>query len=264
MLRERLASSLAGIAIILLVLKFGGVYGWAALVAVAAAIGFVEFYRFSGQNARPPVVFGCLWVVLVVLSPLATPAPDQTGVAVLGGGMVASLAWLMARRGKDDSLPTFLWMLAGILYVGWLARYFVALRGITQGGDWVAFALFTTFSVDTSAFFIGRWWGRHKLAPLVSPNKTKEGAVAGLAGGMAASMALTALLDLPLSAWQSLLLGFLVAVFAQFGDLAESMLKRNAGVKDSGRFLPGHGGLLDRADSILLSGIVVYYYVLLI
>jgi len=127
------------------------------------------------------------------------------------------------------------------------------------GRDWVLLALFATFAVDTTAYFIGRAWGRHKMAPTISPGKTWEGAVGGLVGAIVAVIALALLLDIDISYSEMVILGFLIAVFAQLGDLAESKLKRSMGVKEAGNLIPGHGGILDRLDSIVFTGVVVYY-----
>ncbi|MDO8472583.1 MAG: phosphatidate cytidylyltransferase [Dehalococcoidia bacterium] len=264
MLRQRIASAVVGLAILALVLWVGGTWGWGVLAATGGVIGVIEFYRISGSSHKPLVLLGCIWTALLVLSPLATTGLGGVGAAVLGAGLVASFIWLLASHDKQLSLPAFVWTLAGVLYVGWLLRYTVALRVLDDGRNWVILTLLTTFATDTAAFFVGRTWGRHKLSPQVSPGKTKEGAVGGLAGGIVASWVLAMLLHLPLSPWKALLLGLLVSVFAQIGDLTESMFKRSAGVKDSGRLMPGHGGILDRIDSILLTGIVVYYYVMIL
>jgi phosphatidate cytidylyltransferase len=110
---------------------------------------------------------------------------------------------------------------------------------------------------------VGRALGRHKLAPRISPAKTWEGAIGGFVGAIVIALLFTlpTPLQLPIGYGQAVLLGFLVSLFGQLGDLAESLLKRNTGVKDSGNWLAGHGGFLDRIDSIVLAGVVVYYYV---
>jgi phosphatidate cytidylyltransferase len=154
--------------------------------------------------------------------------------------------------------------MAGILYVGWLLSYLVALRGLDNGRNWVFFALFTTFASDTAAFFVGRALGKRRLAPQISPGKTWEGAIGGVFGAIIVSLffILPTPLTLHLNWGQAILLGLLVSIFGQLGDLVESLFKRNMGAKDSGRLLPGHGGMLDRMDSIIFAGIVVYYYVI--
>lgn len=265
MLRKRVASALVGLALLALVLWLGGPWGWAVFVAIIAVLGLLEFYDMARHaRAEPLAILGCLWTAVLILAQPATSHSAKWTAGSIGLGVVATLICLLARRRKQLSLPSFAWTLAGVFYVGWLSRYLVALRGFGDGREWVALALLTTFSVDTAAYFAGRAFGRHKLAPAVSPGKTKEGAVAGLAGAVLAAWALNVLLRLPMSTWQALSLGLIIGIFAQVGDLAESMFKRSAGVKDSGRLMPGHGGILDRIDSILLTGIVVYYYVIFI
>jgi phosphatidate cytidylyltransferase len=166
-------------------------------------------------------------------------------------------------------------MIAGTLYVGWLLGLLVALRLKpdtvyfihNSGRNLVLLAIFATFGSDTAAYFIGKAIGRHKLAPAVSPGKTWEGAVAGLFGAVIISFIfyLDTPLWLPLDSIQVVILGLLISVFGQLGDLVESLLKRNFGVKDSGGLMPGHGGILDRLDSILFAGAVMYgYYVLFV
>jgi phosphatidate cytidylyltransferase len=154
------------------------------------------------------------------------------------------------------------------MYVGWLLGYAVALRGITDGRSWVFLALFCTFGSDTAAYFLGRAIGKHKLAPSISPGKTWEGAAGGLLGAM--GVALLFLLPTPVSLasyltwWQAVIIGSIVSVFGQLGDLVESLFKRNVGAKDSGTLLAGHGGVLDRTDSVMFAVVVVYYWVICI
>jgi phosphatidate cytidylyltransferase len=178
--------------------------------------------------------------------------------------VVLSLIGLLSRRQKEGAFTSWAWTIAGILYVGWLLSHLVALRGLDAGRNWVFFALFTTWASDTTAFFIGRKLGRHKLAPNISPGKTWEGATGGILGAIIVSILFfTATpFHLPLTYWQAIPLSILVSIFGQVGDLVESLLKRNMGVKDSGKLMPGHGGILDRMDSIIFAGIVVYYYVI--
>jgi phosphatidate cytidylyltransferase len=174
--------------------------------------------------------------------------------------VVLSLIWLLVRPQKEEGFVGWIWTLAGILYLGWLLSHFVALRGLDDGQNWVFLALFATFASDTTAYFVGRAWGRHKLAPTISPGKTWEGTIAGFLGAIIVSLLFT--LPLPLGYGQAILIGFLISLFGQIGDLTESLFKRKMGVKDSGRLLPGHGGFLDRIDSVVFAGVVVYYYVI--
>lgn len=264
-LRQRVASALVGLALLALALWLGGSWGWAIFVALVAVLGVLEFYRLARHlGVTPLTTLGCLWTAALVLSQPAPGNADKLVIAVIGAGILATIVFLLVGRDKRYSLTSFSLTVAGVLYVGLLSCYLVSLREQQDGRDWIILTLLTTFAVDTGAYFIGHVWGRHRLAPQISPGKSKEGALAGLAAGMLAAWAIGTLLHLPLSAWKALLLGLLISVFAQIGDLAESMFKRSAGVKDSGRIMPGHGGILDRIDSILLAGIVVYYYVMFV
>ena len=132
-----------------------------------------------------------------------------------------------------------------------------------MGREWVFYALLVTFATDTFAYFIGKTWGRHKLAPDISPKKTVEGAIGGLVGAAVISVLAVWLFGLPVNYGIAVVLGILISIFGQVGDLFESLFKRNMGVKDSGNSLPGHGGFLDRIDSIVFTGVFVYYYVVL-
>jgi phosphatidate cytidylyltransferase len=128
-----------------------------------------------------------------------------------------------------------------------------------SGRDWLLFALLVTFATDTGAFLIGRRWGQHKMCPAISPQKTWEGAAGGLVLAVLASVGLGVLLDPGLARWQQALIGATVGVVAQLGDLSESTLKRVSQVKDAGSIIPGHGGVLDRLDSLLFSIPFVFY-----
>jgi phosphatidate cytidylyltransferase len=123
-------------------------------------------------------------------------------------------------------------------------------------------AILVTFVSDSMAYFIGRAFGRHLLAPRISPRKTWEGAIAGVIAAAAVSLIFTLSwsLQLPLNYWQAILLGVIISIAGQFGDLLESLLKRYFGVKESGNLMPGHGGLLDRMDSVVFAGVAVYLY----
>lgn len=246
-------------------------------VGAAAAIGAWEFYSLGTHaGTRPLTVFGIIWAVLIVVAALfngefATSREAASHVDWAVGGLLASavvvpLVWMVILR-RDAWLQSWGWTLAGILYMGWMLGYYVMLRQLEDGRELVILALFTTFACDTSAYFVGRAWGRHHMTPTISPHKTWEGAAGGLLGAAGASAALCYLLNLgdwslPLSYLEAIGAGCIIGVIAQVGDLLESLLKRRAGVKDSGNLLPGHGGVLDRIDSLVFTGVIVYYFVL--
>ena len=234
-------------------------------VGAAAALGAWEFYRLGTHaGARPLTVFGVVWAVLFVVAALFDV--DWATASLLASAAVLPLVWLGIFR-RDTLLQSWGWTLTGILYMGWMVGHYVMLRQLDHGRELVILALFTTFACDTSAYFVGRAWGKHRMTPTISPHKTWEGAIGGFVGAVAAALALRYLLSLgdwslPLSYVEAIGVGCLVGVVAQLGDLVESLLKRRAGVKDSGNLLPGHGGVLDRIDSLVFTGVIVYYFVL--
>lgn len=163
-----------------------------------------------------------------------------------------------ARRASNSAL-TGLAMLGATAYVTLALFALALLRGEPFGLDWVLIAFLGTFATDTAAYAVGRAIGRSKMAPSVSPGKTWEGAVGGLLAGAGAVLGLIALLEMPFALGPAIGLALALPVLAQAGDLAESKLKRMAGAKDSGALFPGHGGLLDRLDSLLPVFPLVYY-----
>ena len=274
MLRKRVITALWGIPLLIATIWFDIPLPWfTILVAIWGVAAVFEFYKLVAASRVPPLIyFGLIWTLLFILSgssdilsileshfdlSLLTPL-------LLTSAVLLPLSWLLMPAQKENAFAGWAWTIAGILYVGWLLSYLVALRGLDDGRNWVFFALFTTFGSDTAAFFAGRTLGRHHLAPHISPGKTWEGAIGGILGAVIVSLffILPTPLSLNLNWGQAILLGVLVSIFGQFGDLVESLFKRNMGVKDSGRLLPGHGGVLDRMDSIVFAGVVVYYYVI--
>ncbi len=264
MLRKRVITALWIIPLLVAAVWFDKPLPWfTVLVAIWGVLAALEFYRLvAAAKVAPLTYFGLIWTLLFILSPHFNY--DFVTPLLVTSAVVLSLIWLLLRPQKEGAFIGWAWTMAGILCIGWMLSYLVALRGLDGGRNWVFFALFTTFGSDTAAFFVGRALGKHHLAPRISPGKTWEGAIAGLFGAIIVSLffIIPTPLTLPLSYGQAMLLGLLVSFFGQFGDLVESLFKRNMGVKESGKSIPGHGGFLDRIDSVVFAGIVVYYYVL--
>jgi phosphatidate cytidylyltransferase len=264
MLKYRVITAAVGLPIIVLAIWFGDPWPWFTLLITAAALaGTYEFYRIANFDRREPLLYlGLLWTFALVLSPHYTNPDLLPGV--ITATMLISLICLLLRRSKEKAFRDWAWTIVGSLYIGWMLSYWLNVRGLEDGRNWVYLAMLTTFANDTGAYFIGRARDRHKLAPAISPAKTWEGAMGGLVSAILAAMVVAVILSLispfTLKYWQIILLGFLVSLFAQLGDLVESLLKRNMGVKESGNLLPGHGGILDRFDSLMFVGAVIYYY----
>jgi len=259
-LRTRLATAAVAIpALWLIVVVFPG-WAFAAFVVTIVVIGLSEFmsmalrahprFRAAGVLAGTAVaiatVSGRPWTSLALL-----------GASVVGIGHVIRPGAVLSR-----AVPRLaLWSL-GIVYVGILLPHVVLLREVVADGwRWVLFTLFTSMGSDTGAYFGGRLFGRHALAPTVSPNKTVEGAAGGVAGAIVLAGACSLVIVPGHGMWALLALGVAISLLGQLGDLAESALKRAFDVKDSGWIVPGHGGILDRLDSLVLPFVAVYVYV---
>lgn len=244
------------------------------LVGAAALLGLLEFYRMA-RGPVPSVLWflGALWTLLFIAAgQLTAHWSDYAPHILLGAGLILALPWLIticiSHNGRGEAFATWAYALAGPLYVGFLLSHALMLREFDSAADhsrdWLLFALLVTFATDTGAIFTGRAIGRHRMSPSISPNKTWEGAIGGFTWAVGIALVLGALLQLSVPIWQSALVGAAVGVVAQLGDLAESRLKRASGVKDTGSILPGHGGILDRLDSIVFALPVVYYLVALV
>jgi len=275
MLKKRPITSLWYVSLLVVVVWFGGKPGLTTLIVIFGVLAALEFYRMVATAKVPPLTyFGLVWTAFFILSRNSELLsllevhfnPDLLTPLLLTSAVVLSLIGILARRQKEGAFTSWVWTMAGILYIGWLLSHMVALRGLPDsdivGRNLVFFVLFVTWVSDTTAFFIGRRFGQHKLVPSISPGKTWEGAIGGICGAIAVSTLFFAPtpFQLPLVYWQAILLSALASILGQVGDLVESLLKRNMGVKDSGWLMPGHGGILDRIDSLVFAGTVVYYY----
>ncbi|MDO8672831.1 MAG: CDP-archaeol synthase [Dehalococcoidia bacterium] len=254
----RIASAAIGIPLLLLIIWLGNPV-FSIVVGAAAIWGGVEFYGMAARAGYAPLrALGLLFILLSAGNAYydgAYSLPLVTAAAIL------SLVLLLFRQNIEHALVDWAITLAGVIYTGWLLCHFILLGRLQNYGmALVLTALLATFAIDTAAFIVGSTMGRHRLAPRISPGKTWEGSIGGFVGGVVAVVILASLLNLPLDWFQSIALGALVGILAQVGDLVESLLKRSTNVKDASAIIPGHGGLLDRADSLIFSVVVVYYY----
>ena len=249
----------------LLPLVIGVVYlgGWwlFALAGLAGLIALHELYTLA-REIRPLLLAGYLGFALTLLGVQLGGLPWMTG------GLAVTLLFSFLVFGLSHQRPSatasFGATVLGVLWVGGGLSFLLLLRDIPDHGFWAVIAvLFTVFAADTAAFFVGRALGRHRMAPVISPGKTWEGFVAGIVAGMAAAFfILYKDRDEFLSVPDTLALGAAVVFASVCGDLFESAIKRDLGVKDSGRLLGGHGGMLDRIDAALWAGPAAYFVIL--
>jgi phosphatidate cytidylyltransferase len=257
MLAQRVASAAVGIPIIVLLIWAGGPW-YAAASCLIVLIAAYEF-QTPHHGAAPLALLAS--AIAAAMAAGAFVGVDWVLWFAIGGVLIP-LVWVTLRADPASGLDDWSYAVAGIMYVGLLGSHIVLLRKIPNGRDWVYLVVFGTFAVDTAAYFVGRSIGRRKLAPSISPGKTVEGTLGGLAGGFAAVVLANYLLGIRLEAALIVPLAVLLPIAAILGDLAESILKRGMRVKDAGRIVPGHGGFLDRLDSLLFAFPVVYYFVL--
>jgi len=261
MLRTRVLSALVLIPVTAGVAYLGG-WPFAAAIMLAAGLAVWELYALlgkAGQSACRPLGLAMIAAWIVGAAQPAWSAWTDLALTLL---VMAALVWHMFQKERPTPGSDFIATAAGALYLGWLASRFVALRALPDGLWWLALALISTWITDSGAYFVGRRWGRRKLAPRLSPKKTWEGGVGGWVIGVALTPLVAWLMGLP--PLHGLGIGIVAATLAPFGDLAESMFKRQVGVKDSGALIPGHGGMFDRIDSLLFVVPAAYYYVLLL
>ena len=254
----RLLVALCGIPILVAAVFFGDPWYMLLVLAVTLA-GAWEFVRLASAADGDP--FAPLIYISAAFFVLDAWWKSNAAPLILAGTIFLSLAWSVFRFRRGRAAVGWLWTLGGGLYVGWLMSHYIWLRDLPLGPSWVLLALFGTFLNDTGAYSVGRLMGRHKLAPEISPGKTWEGAVGGLIAATLGTPVLVVALGLPQS-WAIWALGCVVSLAAQVGDLAESTIKRTAEVKDASGLVPGHGGVLDRLDSLVFVGPLVYYYLL--
>jgi len=261
-LRARLATAAVAIPLLLVLILSGPPWLFALVVAVIAVLGIGEYATMAFPQRRGERV-GTILLGTVVTIGAALPGEHVLGAA-LAFSIAAGLVWtLLTRADFEQGLADLGLALIGILYVSFLAPHFIWLQAVRPDGPrWVIFVLAIGMLGDTGGYFIGHRFGRHKLAPHVSPGKTVEGAIgimaASLAGGAAAKLTILEQLG-----WgEALLLAAVMGILGQLGDLSESIMKRTFRAKESGWLFPGHGGVLDRLDSLLFPVAILYYHLI--
>jgi phosphatidate cytidylyltransferase len=247
---------------------FGGL-AFFATIAVALLLAGYEYFDMTRRAGHHPMMLvGQALIVLLLLDAFAHTdsslrtilGPNSWQREIITAAIFFSLI-LAVFRHTDDWIASWALTLAGALYIGGLGAFAILVRGLPNGLVWTALALLTVWATDTGAYFVGTRMGRHGFFTSISPKKTWEGAIGGTAAALL-TMLVLGWLFAGLDPLQSLAFGLGISVAGTFGDLAESLIKRQTGVKDSGNILPGHGGMLDRIDSLLFAAVFAYYFLI--
>lgn len=263
---QRILTALVAIPLVLFVTYAGG-WIFALMVLVAAVVAQHEFYALARNGgARPFVAAGLVAGGAAVLAPIADLAVVVAGASIVG--VVLALPFVLEREKPLLDLSV---TLGGVFYPSLMLATATALRSgrglevMEMDAFWlVVTVLVMVWASDSFAYFAGRAFGRHPLAPAVSPKKTWEGTAGGAAGALVAGIILKILVLGFLSWFDVGVLAIICGGISQIGDLAESRLKRSVGVKDSGTLLPGHGGMLDRLDALIVAIPLSYLYLVLV
>jgi phosphatidate cytidylyltransferase len=258
---KRWVTGLALLPVLIFCVADGGTV-FALLVGLAAGICLWEYFRIvcpggTRTIADPLLLAGYLAGVLLVAAAHAD-LPELIPVVLAVNVLVCGMISLM-RFPRDPGVPDLVAkQIQGVCYIPLFLSFLVMLRSAPDGMTWVFFVCAIIFAGDISALYAGTLWGRHKLSPAVSPGKSVEGALAGLAANLIIGAAAKAFFLPELTLGGCLLFALAVGIAGQAGDLFESALKRVSKVKDSGGLLPGHGGILDRVDALLFAAPVAY------
>lgn len=258
----RILTGLIGIPLILGLLYVGK---W-PLLALAAGMGLIGFHEYvrmwRSKGFHPSLPLGAAATLALILWAGLLPPDGRYLGAILSLSTIVILSWTVIRYERFTVVDGLL-TLGGVAYVGLLLSHLLLLRRLGEGTGWdlgfrwVLLAFLCTWAADTMAYFVGIAFGRHKLAPRVSPKKSVEGLLGGMAGALVVGLLYAPVLAV--APWQGALVGLAISLISVMGDLTESAIKRYVGTKDSGKLLPGHGGILDRFDSSLFVLPFVYY-----
>jgi phosphatidate cytidylyltransferase len=260
--RRRVYSALVFFPFFYVLVRYLPPVAFTVFVALGVLLAQYEYYRFHfAERWSPPIGLG-LGLGLLITTGFAAPGllSDTANISFIVVAIL--LSQLIAGRDLKSGFVDTAVVAFGLFYIAWLLGHLILLRSLPEGSFLVFFLFLVTWANDTGAYYVGSLWGRHPMAPRISPRKTWEGFTGGLIGSVLAAFACRAWFLESLGQADALWLGLLIGIAAPLGDLCESVLKRSAGVKDSGAIIPGHGGILDRIDSLIFTTPTFYYYIL--
>ncbi len=237
----------------------GGTLLFSSLLALFAFIGMIEFYRMALPDRNSESWLAAACGAVAIFAPLADSGRHLT-LLLAGLFLLFAILFLFRIRDLSRAANEVSLALLAFLYIPFLLMHLVMLRQTTYGVQWLLVIMLIVMTNDTAAYYTGCTFGKRRLYPLVSPKKSIEGALGGLAGSIAGALLARFTFFPQLTIADALLTAIFIGMLGQVGDLFESMLKRSFGVKDSGTVFPGHGGVLDRLDSIIFAAPATYYY----
>ena len=246
----------------LLLLLFGSFHIFWGAVVLIGLLGSREFIQMviadEFSTAQQSIIS------LIISFPILTTIFAVDGIFLLSPGILLAFAGMLGfimfhYASLTNPFETMMRGILGIIFIGFLASHLVMIRSFDDGIGWLIILTAITAGSDTGAYWVGCRWGKRKLCPSISPNKTVEGAVGGIAGAVIAALIVFSCLDVQTSVLMVFMLAIFLSIVGMVGDLLESMIKRGTNTKDSGTLLRGHGGILDRVDSLLFAGPFLYY-----
>lgn len=269
MLSQRVKAALIFVPLVLILIYIGGwIFNlFIAIVLLLAAFEFIQLFQRIGYT--PSFLLSSVGILLIVVQRWFFGESYSGIFLTLLISMVIIASLIGYERGEKDAAINLAIHLMVSLYLGWIGSFSILLRSIPEGLGWMLTALPVTWIADSGAYFIGRWIGKRKMTPRLSPGKTWAGLLGGIITGTLSGLLLVLLwravgtlsFDTPL--WQGLVMGFVVSILTPMGDLFISLFKRTASVKDTGNLIPGHGGVLDRIDTWIWAGMLGYYLVII-
>ena len=269
MLSQRTKSALIFTPLVLVMIYLGGwaFYVFIAAILLAAAFEYARMFKTLGHSPSLPVMMA--GILMFVLERWFFDGRYVAIILSLVIFLTTLAALVQYESGNEHAALNFGISLSGILYLGWLGSFLIALRAIPDGRGWLLTALPAVWLADSGAYFIGRWLGKAKMTPRLSPKKSWAGLAGAIVFGTLSGVGLVALWQLTgwlpanVPLWQGAVMGFVVALLSPIGDLMISLIKRTVGVKDTGNLIPGHGGVLDRIDTWIWGALIGYYLVMM-
>lgn len=247
---------------LLFLLLYEDTFWFFIAVVLTVGLALLEYYKITFNRNNGFTLAGTLLGAAVPVVMYVVGLKWSVGYLILAVFFI--FAYFLFTHKNLESIANQIGVGAlGIVYIAFPVSHLVPLRDLEQGSLWIIFLFLTVIANDTFAYYMGRQFGRHKLSPAVSPKKTVEGAVFGLIGGIITAAFFQQFFSIKTSLREAILLSTAVGILGQLSDLFESLIKRSANVKDSGSILPGHGGVLDRIDSVIFPIPALYYYLII-